>query len=299
MSYRFQRTEAVPEGISRIVIEQLDDAHERLCDGLAKDPDASVHEARKDMKKARSGIRLVRESLGERRYRADNERLRSAGRRLSHARDAAVREKALAGLRDHYGDASEPDAREAIADATVAVRTLTVDEHELERAAAEAVAEIDATRASVAEAWSLDAGGWDAVSPGLELAYRRGRKTLRALRGEPSDESVHELRKRAKDLWYHQRLLRGAWPGMLDESVEQAHRLTDLLGDHHDLALLEAELPTNLSLTPDGRDLLATAIRGRKDELLAEAIELGERVYAEKPGAYSRRLHAYWCAWRA
>ena len=36
------------------------------------------------------------------------------------------------------------------------------------------------------------------------------------------------------------------------------------------------------------------AIRTRQEELLSEALPLGERLYADKPKAYRRRIKAYW-----
>ena len=43
---------------------------------------AAVHEARKDTKKLRSVLRLVRESLGDSNYRRENNRFRDAARNL-------------------------------------------------------------------------------------------------------------------------------------------------------------------------------------------------------------------------
>lgn len=52
--------------------------------------------------------------------------------------------------------------------------------------------------------------------------------------------NLHELRKRTKDLLYELELLCCVWPEMIGPLVEQAHHLTDLLGDDHDLAVLRA-----------------------------------------------------------
>jgi CHAD domain-containing protein len=76
------------------------------------------------------------------------------------------------------------------------------------------------------------------VRTGLERAYRRGRRDLRRVRQDASDEAVHEWRKRVKDLWYQLRLLRNAWPAPLKAASDEAHELSALLGDHHDLAVL-------------------------------------------------------------
>ena len=39
-------------------------------------------------------------------------------------------------------------------------------------------------------------------------------------------------------------------------------------------------------------------IERRQAALLDTALELADRIYAEKPKHYARRLHAYWRAWR-
>jgi hypothetical protein len=46
-------------------------------------------------------------------------------------------------------------------------------------------------------------------------------------------------------------------------------------------------------------DPLITELDRRRSGLQREALLLGRRVYAEKPKAFTRRLHRYWKAWRA
>jgi CHAD domain-containing protein len=112
----------------------------------------------------------------------------------------------------------------------------------------------------------------------------------------PTTENVHEWRKRSKDLCYQLRIVRGAWPGPLGEAVDQAHELTALLGDHHDLAVLAADLKTRTDL--GDRAAFAAAIERRQGELLDAALGIGQRLYAEKPKAFRRRIKRYWLAWR-
>ena len=76
-----------------------------------------------------------------------------------------------------------------------------------------------------------------ASTPPTARAARTSRAGRRARR-----RAVHELRKRGKDLWYQVRLLRDAWPAVLDATAEEIHDFTDKLGDHHDLAVLAEDL---------------------------------------------------------
>ena len=60
------------------------------------------------------------------------------------------------------------------------------------------------------------------------------------LSGEMSD--LHDWRKRVKDLWYHERLLAPTCGPTVRGHAKELDRLSDLLGDDHDLALLRHEL---------------------------------------------------------
>ena len=84
-------------------------------------------------------------------------------------------------------------------------------------------------------------------------------------------------------------------------SADEADRLGELLGDDHDLATLaaflhdhRAELDAHLHL-----DEVLELVHERRAELQAEAIALGDRVYAERPKAYGKRTGRYVAAARA
>ncbi|HET9185606.1 MAG TPA: hypothetical protein VFN82_05630, partial [Solirubrobacterales bacterium] len=69
------------------------------------------------------------------------------------------------------------------------------------------------------------------------------------------------------------------------------------LGDHHDLAVLRADLRRR-NLGEAETAALEAAIDRRQEELASAALPLGRRLYAEPPKAFRRRLRAYWRAWR-
>ncbi len=297
-SYRLRGDEPPAAGMRRIAEGRAERAAERLRRAGEEEMAAAVHGARKDLKKLRAVLRLVREQLGAKTFRLENRRYRDAGRLLSASRDAEVKLQTLRALREHAGGELAPAAVASWE------RMLEADRREVATAAAaeatarlqQALAEIEAGAAAI-ESWPLAEDSWALVEAGLTRAYREGREDLHRLGAERSDESVHELRKRVKDLWYQLRLLVDAWPGPLGETVAQLDALAELLGDHHDLSLLAADLAERGPIFAD-REAVSRLIGRRQDELLEAALAIGVRVYAEKPDAFRRRIRAYWRAWR-
>jgi CHAD domain-containing protein len=62
-----------------------------------------------------------------------------------------------------------------------------------------------------------------ALAPGFRRIYRRRRRACRTARQEPSTENLHELRKRAKYLWYAAQIARAAAPMKMKRIARRAH----------------------------------------------------------------------------
>jgi CYTH domain-containing protein/CHAD domain-containing protein len=296
-SFRLKRKEGVGDGIRRIACGRVEKALEALEEEAADDPATAIHSARKDLKKIRSVLRLARSELGDKLYRAEDKRYRNAGRALSGSRDTAVKVETLDALEERFG-------KETPSASAGAWRRLLEQERDDDAKAARStggetlaapIAALGEGCKAVAE-WPLASDSWKLVGPGLERSYRRGRKAMARATDDADPELVHEWRKRAKDLWYQLRLIRRAWPGLLEETVDRAHELADLLGDHHDLTVLAVDLAGRPEV--GSRPLLAELIERRQAELLDRALALGARLYAEKPKAFGKRMRAYWLAWR-
>ncbi len=155
-------------------------------------------------------------------------------------------------------------------------------------------------RLSVArvERWRMRPSGWPEIQDGLLRSYRRGRRAFKRARKQPTAENLHEWRKRVKDVWYQRRLLRAIFPETMAAHAREAHQLSDLLGDDHDLALLNqviADIENELTVSAEP---VIGLIAYQGGQLQTKAFSLGERVYAEKPHTYAKRIHRYWNAWR-
>ena len=257
------------------------------------DPAAAIHSARKDIKKIRSVLRLLRDELGEKTYGAENERYRDAGRTLSGSRDAEVKVETL----DGAGGALRARDAERLGlglERPAGARAPRGDRRRRDAAAIEAAVEaLEAGREAAAER-SLDRL-LEALRPRPEAGYKGGRKAMAKVAADPDPELVHEWRKRTKDLWYDLRLIRRAWPELLAPTVERAR------------ARRPARRPPRPhrsrrgpGVAPEGRQQGEDggADRAAPGGAARRALDLGARLYAEKPKAFGTRLHAYWAAWR-
>lgn len=294
MAYRLSIEDDVATSVRACAREQLAGAIGRL-ERLEQDPVVAVHEARKHLKKTRALLRLVRPALGTKAYRRENDALRDVGLALSGARDADVLVQTAAALAEHAAGRLPADTFEQLGDALAAE---AADARAGADGAPGIASVLEALRAAEGRvaAWPLDDAGWEPVLEGLARAYARGRKAFAVARAEPTPELQHAWRKRAKDLWYQQRLLAPAWPSVLGAQADEAHALSELLGDDHDLAVLTARLaaPAPLSPAVDAeRAALLALVEHRSGELRTAAAQLGRRVYAESPKAFARRLARY------
>jgi CHAD domain-containing protein len=292
MSYRLSIAEDVGASVRGCAREQLERAVEQLeqpGDDLAE----AIHDARKRLKKTRALLRLVRPALGTEAYGYENAALRDAGRALSGARDAdalvATAERLAERFVGQLPAATFGQLRDALAEPAAGAEGTDDDGRPAALATLrEAVQRIGA--------WPLDDCDWDTVVAGAKRAYARGRRDFaRAQEQHAAPEQWHDFRKRAKDLWYHGRLLTPVWPVVLKAETEEAHRLTELLGDDHDLAVLIERLdepaPLGLIADPDRSALRALAVE-QSTELRTAATWLGRRLYAARPKAFARRLDA-------
>jgi CHAD domain-containing protein len=294
--YRLEDGEFVPYGMRRIARGQLDPALEELEGQPNRKLDEAVHETRKRLKRLRASLRLERFAIGDETFRRENAAFRDLGKRLSAPRDAMVLIETLDALSERFGDELPPDQTGPLRDRLEQSHKRAVSKLRRDRATLDAVrGELEEARIRSAS-WKYDSDGFEALRPGLQRLYRRGRRSMRAAADEPSDEHLHEWRKRAKDLWHALQILRPAAPKRMKARADQAHRLSDLLGDDHDLAVLrehvaKAAFPAAQEAT---RTALLSVIDRRRARLQREALKLGARVYGRRPKSYVRSVERRW-----
>jgi CHAD domain-containing protein len=295
-AYRLGQAEFVPDGMRRIARGQLDAGIEELAGQPNRRLDEAVHETRKRLKRLRAALRLERSAIGAETYRRENAAFRELGKKLSAPRDAMVLIETLDELTDRFGDELPPDATGALRARFEQMHERALTKLRRDEATIEAVrGELEQARERSA-AWTFDAEGFEALRPGLERIYRRGRRSMHAAAEEPSTERLHEWRKRSKDLWHALQILRPAAPKRMKKLARRAHRLSDLLGDDHDLAVLRAQVErAGGSFEREAsRTALVAVIDRRRLALQSDAFKLGAEIYEAPPKRFGRSVERGW-----
>jgi hypothetical protein len=286
MAFEWTRTDVTfGEGFLRIAREQISRAAAGALDE-GNSPARRIHESRRRCKKLRALFRLVQPDF--RRYREENTNVRDAARRLSEVRDANVVQQTLSALM-------------AATDRPVPQVNLAPSDEAAERAAlTRFAAEMD-TLLARSQSWNISRINQHTIEDGLERTYRSARDVGRATLARPSDTGFHEWRKLAKYHWNHLNLLEDCAKALLTSETSASGALAELLGAHHDLAVLAGILETKPDRLGTNLDVpfILTAISRRQRELEGEITPLGAQVFAETPKALRKRFSAYLTAWRA
>jgi CHAD domain-containing protein len=261
--------------------------------------DEAIHSARKRLKKARAGLRLLRPALGARAFRRENHALRDAARPLSELRDARILIEALDTLARRAAPAHRKalgTLRERLETQRARARRRTLGS---KRALAPVTRGLRRARRRVRKA-DPSPSGWSVLGRGVRRVYRAGREAFAVARRSPTVENLHEWRKQTKYLWHEIEMLHPIRPALMTRMADRAHRLSDRLGDDHDLAVLHRRISAARSGIPRAAlaAVLATIERRRKT-LQAAAFAIGRDVYAAPPRDWTGRLETHWRKWRA
>jgi len=298
MTHELSRSKDLSREVQRVLLEQMEAAESDLAGSRLSE--ASIHQARKALKKARATLRLLRESIPDSVYRRENHALRDIARPLSAARDATVLIETLGKLQKLYGKAATQSIPPPLLD------TLKGEQSRAHHSAGgsngkrpAASRQIRTVRQRLARA-PVAQNSWNGVGTALKRAYRNGRRAMKRARRTPEAEGLHEWRKQSKHLWYQTQVLQPLWPGMVEELGDQLHQLSDYLGDDHDLVVLRQKVAQSQPAFKDSGNsgaLLALIDRCRA-RLQEKAFLLGGRIYDEAPKDFVARFEHYWERWR-
>jgi len=116
-----------------------------------------------------------------------------------------------------------------------------------------------------------------AIGQGLGRVYKAGRRAFGRVRDKPNDGRLHEWRKQVKYLLDQIDVARRLGAAKLKKRRKHSHRLADVLGEDHDLAVLNARMAVFADRGVGHR--IALRIEKRRSALQRAAHHLGKRLY--------------------
>jgi CHAD domain-containing protein len=258
----------------------------RALRGRSPPSDASVHYARKQLKRARAGLRLLRDAVPRASYARENAELRDAARPLSLVRDASVMLDTLEGLRSPR---ARPGAglglRRALRGERLCLRReLLQSPGNRQRI----VRSLVLARHRVGR-WRPGGDERRVFRAGMKRVYRRGRKMLARVEADRSVENLHEFRKQVKYLGLAMEALESIEVRHLKKLAKRAESIADSLGDGHDLAVLREKITSLSPAVQDAPKTLLSRIERRLRNLEKKAVKRGKRLYGSRPKEFIAR----------
>jgi CHAD domain-containing protein len=306
MAFQLRTKESLSGEITRNVRRQIEkaikhlDSNEKRTLRGTREKEAVPHEVRKCFKRVRAALRLVREELGDDLYREVNYGFRDAARLLSDVCDAVI----LADTADKLTSQPFAETVESGAFAKIHEALLTNQEGVTRRVLNEdkafcAVQEFAARALARLPDWRIERDDWAALESGVRRVYRTGHRSLVLAAENSSVENLHNWRKQAKYLWLQLQLLGAAWTGGGKKLIDRTHKLSRVLGEDHDLAVLRETLAADPAAYGGHRVLkrVFVVIDHRRQELERRAFSLGRKLYKESPKVFTNRIGDYCKAW--
>ncbi len=232
--------------------------------------DSGVHEARKRIKKLRAVLVLVASDIGREGKRLNAE-LRSAARSVGAVRDASSMIECAERI------ASSLERGEELREVLLKRR-----EH-IKSGTHEDVDEVAARVAVLQLALPLLRGdSFGPLEQGVRGAFERGCKCLAECESDSATaEEFHELRKATKTVWYLLCMLFVYWPPVLHPLKEEWKGVCDVLGHHHDLAVLREVVEHELLLHDEALHNFANVAASKLSEYEQDVLRTCRLLYAQ------------------
>ena len=288
MASGFKTKGSVAKNVRRIARKRLKYARKRLRE---KDHlESIVHDVRRSLKELRAILRMVRESVGKKVYKRETNAVRKIAAFLAPVRDAHVKLQSLKKICDH-AHLSNSKVCEGLQEHLAAKCRRQVNRFDRNECTDKARAKMTTIVGHIDD-WEI--GGWQSIVDGLQSTYRRGRKCFAVASEAGSAPTFHAWRKRVKDLWYELLLLKEMCPQVLDPLIRRLEWLGDLLGEDHDLVVLEEAVSRIVipGLRDESLQPLRSAIQARHRHLRNVSLRYGGRLYRKTPAVFCQQLRS-------
>ena len=129
------------------------------------------------------------------------------------------------------------------------------------------------------------------VYQGICDSYRKGYDSFSTVIDEYDSEELHKLRKKLKVLWYQLELFKYLQPRYLRVKSDQLHKITEQLGEDHDLYVFLQDIKTgDLELDPGEMEIIENQVQHHKE---LNGLRLANRLkqfFVDEPGDFNKKM---------
>ncbi len=260
-----------------------------------EDPDLSVHDIRKASKRIRALLRMLKPDLPPEIYLRENTFLKEISRKLSVARNFHVFEeefdnivsagiidlpdKTINNIKQHLKEKKE-DAFDLITGLEIFHSIAKKTEEAKERFAA-----VD-----------LSMLGPHTFYKGIGKVFSWGQKQMMHSQQFPTDENLHEMRKRIKTLMYLVKLIKDVSPEFFNGYFKGLKSASLALGEDHNMAELNDYIDTldEKLVSAEEKLEIESYISSQRQQIQLEVWPEIAKLYTGQAGEFSKRVKAYW-----
>ena len=277
--------ERAPQRLRLKALELLDESIAGL-DLLGVDARKASHDVRRRLKELRALVCLLRDALPDQ-GREERDLFRDAAAELAAVRDSEAALSAFDRLRERFASVWTPRKFLSIRRALRQRAVSTVSDAAVEQM--RSVLRIERGRVA---AWPVDEMPRDDLLPAFVRGYRSARRRMRRAMQERSAARFHQWRRRVKTHGFQTQFFTTVGLTILESHRKGVRDLWHILGDHHDLALIEDICDRSPGSLGSARTIRAFRqfLERRMRELEEDSASKGEQLFQQRTRDWEEHL---------
>lgn len=273
--------------IKRILTDLIDESLQYLEDA-GQNTDECIHEIRKNMKKARATLRLIRPGLPTELYQRFNALFRDIAREFAEARDSRALLNAFYGLMAKNEDSQSLQNANTLLKNNYTNKTSNLIEDQPYKTTK---AQLETAR-YLAEAIEIGVSSKENLLQGLVSNYKKASKAYKKATKATNAHEFHEWRKKQKHLLSQFLLLEDFFSPEIKYYPEYLQYLSELLGKEHDLAVLTLFLQKS-PIPKSEFENLKPIIDAEREAIQEQCKETGKTIFQKSLSDFKEELKAH------
>jgi CHAD domain-containing protein len=255
----------------------------------------SVHELRKNIKKIRAILRLIRHEIGNDKYHELNKLYRELAGEIAILRDDTSQIELLEGMRARVHNKSISRTISKAVNQVKKKRKKNFDDFYKEKRHKKVYDHILNCKEEV-QKLEINGNPDLVIMKSLKRIHSRARSAMEISGFMKSDEIYHYWRKQVKYLMYQMTILSIAWPAYFKAYISELNKLSSLLGKLHDLNLFNEHIHEErlIVLKPVQKRIMLKYIYRRRSDLKKKIEKIGAKVFSESSEAFCMRMYDFW-----